>query len=90
LVSKEKGISVGFKKDWDLNSIKHQIWLMRAEMNSGYNDGWTAWSIKQEMYQLKWLLDESLVSSGEFHGEEAWLKEQEQNRLVKILKNERL
>ena len=51
---------MGFKKSWDMNSIKHQIWAMRHECTTPYNDGFVQWGIKQELYELKWLLDESL------------------------------
>ena len=46
---------MGFKKDWDMNAIKHQIWAMRYECTSSFNDGFTAWEVKKELYQLKWL-----------------------------------
>jgi hypothetical protein len=78
---------MGFKKDWDLNSIRHQIWIMRAEMNNPRNDGWTTWGIKQELYQLKWLIDQTLAEASTYSGETEWLREQEQERIVKILKS---
>ena len=77
---------MGFSKDWDLNAMLHGIWSMRAEMNSPYNDGFVTWPIKQDLYRLKWLIDESLAQASTYAGEEEWLKEQEQQKIMRILK----
>lgn len=79
---------MGYRRDWDLNSIQHGIWSMRAEMNSPYNDGFTTWPIKQELYRLKWLIDESLAKASTYAGEDEWLNEEEQKKIWSILKNE--
>ena len=76
---------MGFRKDWDTNAIRHGIWVMRSQMNSPYNDGFTTWPIKQELYQLKWLIDASLAEASTYAGEEAWLNEEEQKRVWSIL-----
>jgi hypothetical protein len=78
---------MGFKKDWDINAIRHGIWMMRAEMNNPRNDGWNTWGIKQELYQLKWLIDDTLTGASTYSGETEWLREQEQERIIKILKS---
>jgi hypothetical protein len=78
---------MGFQKDWDLNAMRHQIWMMRAEMNSGYNDGFTTWAIKQDLYRLKWLVDETLAQASTYAGEDEWLKEQEQEKIIKVLRS---
>jgi hypothetical protein len=77
---------MGFRKDWDMNAIKHQIWTMRHECTTPYNDGFVQWGIKQELYELKWLLDETLKKCSTFAGEEQWLKEREQEKIIEILK----
>jgi len=79
---------VGHRRDWDLNSIQHGIWSMRAEMTSPYNDGFVTWPIKQDLYRLKWLIDESLERASTYSGETEWLKEQEREKIMRILKNE--
>jgi hypothetical protein len=61
---------------------------MRAEMNSAYNDGFVTWPIKQDLYRLKWLIDESLEQASTYVGETEWLKEQEGEKIMRILKNE--
>jgi len=77
---------MGFRKNWDMNAIQHQIWIMRSEASSSYTDGFTAFEIKKDLYQLKWQIDQALEDCSEFSGETKWLQEQEQDRIIKILK----
>jgi len=77
---------MGHKRDWDANAIRHGIWSMRAECLSPYNDGFVTWGTKQELYKLKWLIDESLEACSEYAGEKEWLRDQEQERIMRILK----
>ena len=78
---------MGHRKDWDMNAIRHQIWTMRHEATTPYNDGWVAFGVKQELYQLKWQIDEALAACSTFTGEDQWLHEQEQERIINILKS---
>jgi hypothetical protein len=77
---------MGFRKDWDMNAIQHQIWIMRSEASSSYNDGFTAFEIKKDLYKLKWQIDQALKNCREFSGETEWLQEQEKQRIINILK----
>ena len=79
---------MGHRRDWDLNAIRHGIWMMRVEMNDPRNDGFTTWPIKQDLYRLKWLIDESLSQASGYAGEEEWLEEQEREKIMRILKDE--
>jgi hypothetical protein len=78
---------MGHRKDWDMNAISHQIWAIRYEATSPRNDGWVSFGAKQDLYRLKWQIDEALASCGNFAGETQWLNEQEQLRIVEILKS---
>ena len=77
---------MGFRKNWDMNSISHQIWTMRHEATSPYNDGFTGFNTKQDLYRLKWQIDEALEACSTFAGEDEWLQKHEQERIIKILK----
>ncbi len=77
---------MGYKKEWDINSIRHQLWLMSYECGSRYNDGFTQWAIKQDLYELKWLVDDLIKDAPHFSMEDEWLKEKEQEQIVEILK----
>jgi competence transcription factor ComK len=77
---------MGFKKPLDLNAVVHQISAAGRELTSPYNDGFTQWEIKKELYQIKFLLDDIIERSGKFTGEEEFLKEESQKRVINILK----
>ena len=76
---------MGFRKPMDYNSVHHQVYMAGVELNSPYNDGFNQWEIKKDLYKLKWLLDEILVDSGNFTGEEKFVKEHEQVKMWKTL-----
>jgi hypothetical protein len=63
-----------------------KIRKMSIELNSPYNDGYMSWGIKQDLYILKFFLDKIIADSPEFVGEEEWLKEKEQEKMMEILK----
>lgn len=77
---------MGYKKSWDVSSITSQIHSIARECASPYNDGYTAFGCKQDLYQLKELLDNIIKNSPTFSGEQEWLQEQEKKRIIKILK----
>lgn len=79
---------MGFKKSWDVGDIVKQINCARYECISPYNDGYTGFYTKQDLYRIKWILDDALKECPTFAGEEEWLREQEQKKIIKILSND--
>ena len=79
---------MGYKKNWDVANVAQQINTMVYEMNSGRTDGFVGWGIKQDLYRIKWLAEDALKRSSTFSGEEEWLREQEQKKIIKILKDD--
>ena len=77
---------MGFKKPLDLTTVVHQINTAGRELHSPYNDGFTQWEIKKELYYIKFLLDDIIERSGKFTGEEEFLKEESQRKMINILK----
>jgi hypothetical protein len=77
---------MGFRRDYDFNAIVHQIWAMRAECTDPRNDGFVTWGTKQDLYRIKWLVDDALAQCSSYAPEAEWLKEQEQQRIISILK----
>lgn len=73
---------MGFQKRWDVGSIESQLRALSSEMNSSYNDGWTASACKQDLFRVKCLIDDMYNSAPHFAGEEEW----EKQRTVEILK----
>lgn len=61
---------MGYRKDWDLHAIRHQLWKMSHECSSPYNDGFTGFEIKKELLELKFLIDDLLEKTPTFDGEE--------------------
>jgi len=73
---------MGFQKRWDLSSLYLQIRALSSEIRSPYNDGFTAYSCKQELYQLKCFIEDQYSDLPKFSGEEEW----EQHRIINKLK----
>jgi hypothetical protein len=79
---------MGFKKNWDVSDITSQVHSIAREAASPYNDGFTSWYAKQDLYVLKNIVDQALKDSPNFGDlETQWLKEQEQKRILKFLKD---
>ena len=79
---------MGYKIDWDKNRIWTDLSRMMAEVASPYNDGFIQWNCKQDLYQIKQLVDQALSKSPHFGElEEQWLLEQEKKHIIKILKS---
>jgi len=75
------------KKSWDVDKMISQLHSMVREMKSPYNDGFTSWGVKQDLYLVKFLVDEAMKDSPNFGDLETdFLKEQEKKRIIKILK----
>lgn len=79
---------MGFKKRWDVDDMYRQISAASHEVCSPYNDGFSAFFSKQDLYQMYWHLGDVLRKCPKFSGEDEWLQEQEKKRVVKILKDE--
>jgi len=51
-----------------------------------YETGWNNWPCKQDLYRVKFAVDEMLAHTSKFAGEEEWLLEQQQQKMWKALK----
>jgi hypothetical protein len=78
---------VGFKHSWDVADIASQLQRLTRECSSPFNDGITAFELKKDLYQIKFIIDDALKTAPEFSGEQEWLTEQEKKRIIKILKS---
>jgi len=76
---------MGFRKPMDYNSVSHQIYMSGVELNSPYNDGFTTFEIKKDLYKLKWMLDAIMKDAPTFSGEDDFLKEHEQKVMWRTL-----
>lgn len=76
---------MGYRMPIDTNSIKHQIWIAGVEIRSPRLDGFTAWEIKRQLYEIQSLLDGVLGDSPVFAPEAEYLAERERLKIVDIL-----
>lgn len=68
---------MSFVKRWDSAKILQDIGSCYAQVTSPYNDGFTAWACKQDLYRVKFELDRMLKNSPTFAGEQTWVEQQQ-------------
>jgi len=74
------------QKRWNFSDITSQISRIKSECSSPYNEGFTSFELKKDLYLLKFFIDEQLKACPEFAGEKEWLQEQEKHTIIKHLK----
>lgn len=80
---------MGYLKPLNPEPIIREIHKAAHECGHPMNDGFVSWGIKQDLYQIKWIIDEAIRNCPTFGDIEAqWLKEQEQKQLIRILKDD--
>jgi hypothetical protein len=79
---------MGYKKSWDISVVAQNINAAAYECTSPYNDGYTGFYTKQDLYRIKWLVDDALARCPKFVGEDEWLREQEKKKVIRILQND--
>ena len=72
---------MGFQKP-DLGTARLAIGVCLTEIHSPYNDGYTSFACKHDLYLLKCWLDDQYQRLPKFQGEEQW----EQERVMQVLK----
>lgn len=75
---------------YSVNEILNQLRSCHYDVTDPRMDGFFQWGRKQDLYRVKFALDEMIANSSTFVPEEEWLKEQqveqEQRRMLQILK----
>lgn len=79
---------MGYKHSYNIIEAITQIRAAAQECGNPRNDGFVAWGVKQDLYQIKWQLDKILKECPTFSPEADWLREQEQKQIIKILSND--
>ena len=72
--------------DWNVNKVIADCQKMYMAANDPYLTGYVNWPCKQDLYRVKFAVDEMLKKTSDFAGEQEWLREQEAERIVNILK----
>ena len=76
---------MGFKKSWDATDVVSQIGSLARECSSPYNDGFIGWGCKQDLYRIKFILDEIIENASTYSGEQEWLEERAKEKTWKII-----
>jgi len=76
---------MGFKQP-DLTDAYSAVNRAFIEVNSPYNEGYTSWHVKQDLYNLYFHLKMSLKNSPTFGDEDEWLEEHFKNEMWEELK----
>jgi hypothetical protein len=74
-------------KDWNVDQVIGQCQRMYHGANDPNMTGWVNWPCKQDLYRVKFAVEEMLANTSSFSGETEWLLEQEQQQMWKILKS---
>lgn len=79
---------MGFKYSYNIENAVREIHSAARDASTLMNDGFIAWGAKQDLYRLKWILEDALKRCPTFGPEKEWLHEQEKQRIIKILSND--
>ena len=70
------------QKNWDVADLHRQIRAIHTQVVNPFNDGFTGFGCKQDLFQLKCLIEDLYEDTPSFAGEEEWL----QQRTIELLK----
>jgi hypothetical protein len=73
-------------KRWNVDQVISECQKMHHGATDPYVTGWNNWPCKQDLYRVKFAVDEMLANTSRFTGEDEWLLEQEKEQVWKILK----
>ena len=74
-------------KNWNAVQVISQCQQMYYGANDPHMTGFVNWPCKQDLYRVKFAVDEMLEKTGRFSGEDEWLLEQEKQKMWKVLKS---
>jgi len=73
--------------DWNVDKVIADCQKMYVGATDPYTTGWNNWPCKQDLYRVKFAVDEMLAKTSKFSGEEEWLEALEKEKVVRILKD---
>ena len=74
-------------KNWNADQVISQCQQMYYGANDPHMTGFVNWPCKQDLYRVKFAVDEMLKNTSRFSGEDEWLLEQEKEKMWKVLKS---
>ena len=73
-------------KNWNINEVRNELNKIYWACTDPRMDGFVTWGCKQDLYRVKFMIDDLLEKCPAYSGEDEWLREQEAEKIVKILK----
>ena len=77
--------NMGFRYSYNIDTAIREIHAAGHDASDHRSDGYTQWGAKQDLYRLKWVLEDVLRRCPPFSGEQDWVREQEKKKVMKIL-----
>ena len=74
--------------DWNVDKVIADCQKMYRGATDPYVTGFVNWPCKQDLYRVKFAVDEMLAKTSKFSGEDEWLLEQEKEKMWKVLKSQ--
>jgi hypothetical protein len=74
--------------NWNVDQVISECQKMYYGATDQHMTGFVNWPCKQDLYRVKFAVDEMLANTSRFAGEDEWLLEQEQQQMWKILKSQ--
>ena len=74
-------------KDWNVTQVIGECQKMYFGATDPHMTGFVNWPCKQDLYRVKFAVDEMLAKTSKFSVEDEWLLEQEQQQMWKVLKS---
>jgi hypothetical protein len=72
--------------DWNVDQVIDDCQKMYRGATDPYETGWNNWPCKQDLYRVKFAVDEMLKQTSTFTGEQEWLEQLEKEKMWKVLK----
>lgn len=74
-------------KVWSMQDMKQFIRRIVEETNSKRNNEHAQWLCKQDLYKLKWEIEQALADCHRYEGEEEFIKSYERKQFLKKIEN---
>ena len=72
--------------NWNVGHVIGECQKMYYGATDPYVTGWNNWPCKQDLYRVKFAVDEMLKNISSFTGEAEWLEQLEKEKVWKALK----
>ena len=70
---------------WNVDNIVSELQKCYWATTDPKMDGFTTWRCKQDLYRVKFAVDEMLKNTSTFAGEQEWLEQQQKEKMWKVL-----